>query len=120
MNHVSHTKKKAQCVPQDLQEASESNGIPFQRPPSLGVKSVEALWCMLGYLLGLGDRHCENILIDTESGRPRSDPSRGGDLQQHPMSHFLSSWTLATFWEDQVGGNRSKSESKASLLALSC
>ncbi|CAJ1375486.1 unnamed protein product [Effrenium voratum] len=29
----------------------------------------QALWCMLGYLLGLGDRHCENILIDTESGR---------------------------------------------------
>ncbi|CAK8988792.1 unnamed protein product, partial [Durusdinium trenchii] len=29
----------------------------------------QALWCMLGYLVGLGDRHLENILIDTESGR---------------------------------------------------
>ncbi|CAE7559885.1 unnamed protein product [Symbiodinium natans] len=29
----------------------------------------QALWCMLGYLVGLGDRHGENILIDTESGR---------------------------------------------------
>ena len=31
--------------------------------------ATEALWCMLGYLVGLGDRHLENILIDTESGR---------------------------------------------------
>eukprot|EP00439_Symbiodinium_sp_Y106_P079775 s250_g18.t1 len=29
----------------------------------------QALWCMLGYLVGLGDRHGENILLDTESGR---------------------------------------------------
>eukprot|EP00421_Protoceratium_reticulatum_P022650 CAMPEP_0168396544 /NCGR_PEP_ID=MMETSP0228-20121227/20605_1 /TAXON_ID=133427 /ORGANISM="Protoceratium reticulatum, Strain CCCM 535 (=CCMP 1889)" /LENGTH=712 /DNA_ID=CAMNT_0008409993 /DNA_START=54 /DNA_END=2189 /DNA_ORIENTATION=+ len=29
----------------------------------------QALWCMLGYILGLGDRHGENILLDTESGR---------------------------------------------------
>jgi serine/threonine-protein kinase ATR len=29
----------------------------------------QALWCMLGYIVGLGDRHGENILIDTESGR---------------------------------------------------
>mmetsp|Transcript_49692 Transcript_49692/g.89243 ORF Transcript_49692/g.89243 Transcript_49692/m.89243 type:complete len:2221 (+) Transcript_49692:337-6999(+) len=29
----------------------------------------QALWCMLGYLVGLGDRHGENILMDTESGR---------------------------------------------------
>ena len=33
-------------------------------------RSCEALWCMLGYLVGLGDRHGENILLDTESGRP--------------------------------------------------
>lgn len=29
----------------------------------------QALWCMLGYIVGLGDRHGENILLDTESGR---------------------------------------------------
>lgn len=29
----------------------------------------QALWCMLGYVLGLGDRHGENILLDTVSGR---------------------------------------------------
>eukprot|EP00931_Biecheleriopsis_adriatica_P035102 TRINITY_DN20226_c0_g1_i1.p1 TRINITY_DN20226_c0_g1~~TRINITY_DN20226_c0_g1_i1.p1 ORF type:complete len:2907 (-),score=625.03 TRINITY_DN20226_c0_g1_i1:107-8827(-) len=29
----------------------------------------QALWCMLGYLVGLGDRHGENILVDMESGR---------------------------------------------------
>ncbi|CAE8687722.1 unnamed protein product [Polarella glacialis] len=29
----------------------------------------QALWCMLGYIVGLGDRHGENILMDTESGR---------------------------------------------------
>jgi len=28
-----------------------------------------ALWDMLGYIVGLGDRHGENILLDTESGR---------------------------------------------------
>lgn len=29
----------------------------------------QALWCMLGYIVGLGDRHGENILMDTQSGR---------------------------------------------------
>merc|ERR1740130_1431488 len=29
----------------------------------------QALWCMLGYIVGLGDRHGENILLDTETGR---------------------------------------------------
>lgn len=29
----------------------------------------QALWSMLGYLVGLGDRHGENILLDTDSGR---------------------------------------------------
>merc|ERR1719335_2103784 len=29
----------------------------------------QALWCMLGYLVGLGDRHGENILVDMCSGR---------------------------------------------------
>lgn len=29
----------------------------------------QALWCMLGYIVGLGDRHGENILLDMESGR---------------------------------------------------
>lgn len=33
------------------------------------IASLQALWCMLGYLVGLGDRHGENILLDTESGR---------------------------------------------------
>lgn len=27
-----------------------------------------ACWSMLGYIVGLGDRHCENILVDTASG----------------------------------------------------
>jgi len=29
----------------------------------------QALWCMLGYIVGLGDRHGENILVDMRSGR---------------------------------------------------
>jgi len=29
----------------------------------------QALWCMLGYIVGLGDRHGENILVDTTTGR---------------------------------------------------
>jgi serine/threonine-protein kinase ATR len=29
----------------------------------------QALWSMLGYIVGLGDRHGENILVDQESGR---------------------------------------------------
>nr|QDO16497.1 serine/threonine-protein kinase ATR [Crypthecodinium cohnii] len=29
----------------------------------------QALWCMLGYIVGLGDRHGENILVDTSTGR---------------------------------------------------
>jgi len=29
----------------------------------------QALWCMLGYIVGLGDRHGENILLETETGR---------------------------------------------------
>ncbi|CAB4251907.1 similar to Saccharomyces cerevisiae YBR136W MEC1 Genome integrity checkpoint protein and PI kinase superfamily member [Maudiozyma barnettii] len=28
-----------------------------------------AVMSMLGYILGLGDRHCENILLDTETGK---------------------------------------------------
>ena len=35
----------------------------------LGCLSCQALWSMLGYLVGLGDRHGENILLDTDSGR---------------------------------------------------
>ena len=31
--------------------------------------ALQALWSMLGYLVGLGDRHGENILLDTDSGR---------------------------------------------------
>ena len=27
-----------------------------------------ATWSMVGYIVGLGDRHCENILIDTSNG----------------------------------------------------
>merc|ERR1740121_1560283 len=29
----------------------------------------QALWCMLGYIVGLGDRHGENILLHVDSGR---------------------------------------------------
>lgn len=29
----------------------------------------QALWCMLGYVVGLGDRHGENILLEIDSGR---------------------------------------------------
>ncbi|CAE7339383.1 rad3 [Symbiodinium sp. KB8] len=46
--------------------------LPVQNvKPSLeGANTLpKALWCMLGYLVGLGDRHGENILLDTESGR---------------------------------------------------
>jgi len=35
----------------------------------LAFSRSQALWCMLGYIVGLGDRHGENILVDTESGR---------------------------------------------------
>merc|ERR1712032_195471 len=35
----------------------------------LNFSRSQALWCMLGYITGLGDRHGENILLDTESGR---------------------------------------------------
>jgi hypothetical protein len=31
-------------------------------------RSTNAAWCMLGHMLGLGDRHCENIMVDTSSG----------------------------------------------------
>eukprot|EP00928_Gymnodinium_smaydae_P017241 TRINITY_DN16595_c0_g1_i4.p1 TRINITY_DN16595_c0_g1~~TRINITY_DN16595_c0_g1_i4.p1 ORF type:complete len:538 (+),score=112.18 TRINITY_DN16595_c0_g1_i4:45-1658(+) len=34
----------------------------------LSFSRSQALWCMLGYVVGLGDRHGENILLDTESG----------------------------------------------------
>lgn len=27
-----------------------------------------AVWCMVGHMLGLGDRHGENILMDTATG----------------------------------------------------
>jgi len=30
---------------------------------------TQALWSMLGYIVGLGDRHGENILVDQETGR---------------------------------------------------
>ena len=30
--------------------------------------STNAAWCMTGHILGLGDRHGENIMIDTHSG----------------------------------------------------
>ena len=29
---------------------------------------TNAVWCMAGHMLGLGDRHGENILIDATSG----------------------------------------------------
>eukprot|EP00929_Paragymnodinium_shiwhaense_P055457 TRINITY_DN27782_c0_g2_i2.p1 TRINITY_DN27782_c0_g2~~TRINITY_DN27782_c0_g2_i2.p1 ORF type:complete len:1767 (+),score=455.48 TRINITY_DN27782_c0_g2_i2:361-5301(+) len=35
----------------------------------LAFSRSQALWCMIGYVVGLGDRHGENILVDTESGR---------------------------------------------------
>jgi len=34
----------------------------------LNFSRSQAIWCMLGYILGLGDRHGENILIDAVSG----------------------------------------------------
>lgn len=30
--------------------------------------STNAVWCMVGHMLGLGDRHGENILLDTANG----------------------------------------------------
>eukprot|EP00913_Durusdinium_trenchii_P029238 g27407.t1 len=53
------------------------NGCPTRKDCDISLmscgkvanKHARALWCMLGYLVGLGDRHLENILIDTESGR---------------------------------------------------
>jgi len=30
---------------------------------------TQALWCMLGYLVGLGDRHGENILVEQDTGQ---------------------------------------------------
>jgi len=35
----------------------------------LAFSRSQALWCMLGYIVGLGDRHGENILIDEATGR---------------------------------------------------
>ena len=29
---------------------------------------TSAVWCMVGHMLGLGDRHGENILMDTSTG----------------------------------------------------
>jgi serine/threonine-protein kinase ATR len=29
---------------------------------------TQAIWCMLGYIVGLGDRHLENLLLDTMTG----------------------------------------------------
>ncbi|KAF5827558.1 kinase-like domain-containing protein [Dunaliella salina] len=34
----------------------------------LSFTRTNAAWCMLGHMLGLGDRHCENIMVDTASG----------------------------------------------------
>ena len=38
---------------------------------------------MLGYLVGLGDRHGENILIDTESGRRNAHVQPGASSFLH-------------------------------------
>uniref|UniRef100_A0A7R9VTK1 Serine/threonine-protein kinase ATR n=1 Tax=Chlamydomonas euryale TaxID=1486919 RepID=A0A7R9VTK1_9CHLO len=34
----------------------------------LNFTRTNAVWCMVGHMLGLGDRHGENVLIDTASG----------------------------------------------------
>lgn len=34
----------------------------------LNFTRTNAVWCMTGHMLGLGDRHGENLLIDTASG----------------------------------------------------
>ncbi|KAI0700624.1 hypothetical protein BC835DRAFT_1404834 [Cytidiella melzeri] len=34
----------------------------------LAYSRTTAVMCMVGFILGLGDRHCENILLDTNSG----------------------------------------------------
>ena len=44
----------------------------------LNFTRTNAVWCMTGHMLGLGDRHGENILIDTarwgeEGARGRDD-----------------------------------------------
>ena len=40
---------------------------PSAPPPSPGMLPA-AVWCMVGHMVGLGDRHGENILIDCSSG----------------------------------------------------
>lgn len=30
--------------------------------------ATQALWCMVGYIIGLGDRHCENIMLSDVDG----------------------------------------------------
>lgn len=34
----------------------------------LAFTRTTAVWCMVGHMLGLGDRHGENILMDTATG----------------------------------------------------
>ena len=34
----------------------------------LAFTRTTAVWCMVGHMLGLGDRHGENILMDTSTG----------------------------------------------------